>query len=95
MRRIGTAGGSQSALFGSKITDEKSGKVNVMAFGNKGRSDTRGILKNRGVNYISKPPALPGDSKSWTAPYFETLRNADKSADKRRFVRRGSASKSR
>jgi hypothetical protein len=46
-------------------------------------------------NYIGKSPALPGDSKSLTTPYFETLRNADKSADKRRFVRRGSASKSR
>ena len=42
-----------------------------------------------------KLPALPGDSKSLTAPYFETLRYADKSADKRRFVRRGSAGKSR
>jgi hypothetical protein len=31
-------------------------------------------------NYIGKPPALPGGSKSLTAPYFETLRNADKSA---------------
>ncbi len=41
-------------------------------------------------NDIGKPPALPGDSKSLTAPYFETLRNAEKSADKRRFVRRGS-----
>ena len=70
MRRIGTAGGSQSALFGSKITDEKSGKVNVMAFGNKGRSDTRGILKNRGVNYISKPPALPGGLKEFDSSVF-------------------------
>jgi hypothetical protein len=26
-------------------------------------------------NYIGKPPALPGDLKSLTAPYFETLRN--------------------
>jgi hypothetical protein len=31
-------------------------------------------------NYIGKSPALPGDSKSLTVPYFETLRNADKSA---------------
>ena len=31
-------------------------------------------------NYIGNPPALPGDSKSLTAPYYETLRNADKSA---------------
>jgi hypothetical protein len=31
-------------------------------------------------NYIGKLPALPGDAKSLTAPYFETLRNADKSA---------------
>jgi hypothetical protein len=31
-------------------------------------------------DYIGKPPALPGNSKSLTAPYFETLRNADKSA---------------
>jgi hypothetical protein len=29
-------------------------------------------------NYIGKPPALPWDSKSLTAPYFETLRNAEK-----------------
>jgi len=27
-------------------------------------------------NYIGKRPALPGDSKRLTAPYFETLRNA-------------------
>jgi hypothetical protein len=47
------------------------------------------------IIYIGKPPALPEDSKSLTAPYFETLRNAEKGADKRRFVRRGSASKSR
>jgi hypothetical protein len=25
------------------------------------------------ADYIGKPPALPGDSKSLTAPYFETL----------------------
>jgi hypothetical protein len=30
------------------------------------------------VNCIGKPWALPGDSKSLTAPYFETLRNAEK-----------------
>ena len=30
------------------------------------------------VKYIGKPRALPGDSKSLTAPYFETLRNAEK-----------------
>jgi hypothetical protein len=29
-------------------------------------------------NYIGKPPALPANSKSLTAPYFETLRNAEK-----------------
>jgi hypothetical protein len=28
-------------------------------------------------NYIGKPAALPGDSKSLTAPYFETLTYAD------------------
>jgi hypothetical protein len=43
------------------------------------------------LNYIGKAPALPGDSKSLTAPCFETLRNADKSAGKRRFVRRAKA----
>jgi hypothetical protein len=31
-------------------------------------------------NYIGKPPALPKNSKSLTASYFETLKNAEKSA---------------
>jgi hypothetical protein len=30
------------------------------------------------VDSFGKPPALPRDSKSLTAPYFETLRNAEK-----------------
>jgi hypothetical protein len=30
------------------------------------------------IHYIDKPLALPGDSKSLIAPYFETLRNAEK-----------------
>jgi hypothetical protein len=39
---------------------------------------TNHILSPFSPNYIGKPPALPGDSKSLTAPYFETLRNAEK-----------------
>ena len=52
----------QSALYGSKITDEKSRKVNVMLFiGYKGRPDTGSIFKNRGLFFLSAATAYGGD----------------------------------
>jgi hypothetical protein len=52
----------QSALCGSKITDEKSRKVNVMLFiGHKGRPDTGSIFKNRGLFFLWRPQYTAGD----------------------------------